>query len=112
MDMLPPLKPAALYILLALKARDMHGYAVMQVVRELSAGRVPLQTGSFYRHLALLIDAGLVAEVTGRRPADPRRGTDYRLTPRGRQALDTERRHLADLVAVLDQGRVARKGLA
>lgn len=112
MDTHPPLKPAALYILLALAARDLHGYAVMQAVRDLSGGRVPLQTGSFYRHLSQLIEAGLVGEVGRRRPADPRRGTDYRLTARGRQILDAERRHLTDLVAALNQSRVARKGIA
>ena len=66
-----PLKPAAVYILLALADRDRHGYAIMQAVRELSEGRVPLQTGSFYRHLSQLIDVGLVGEVSGasaRRP--------------------------------------------
>ena len=55
-----PLKPAVFYILLALAERDSHGYAVMQAVRERSAGQVPLGTGSFYRHLAQLIDDGLV----------------------------------------------------
>ena len=70
-----PLKPAAFHILLALADRDRHGYAVMQAVREQSAGRVPLRTGSFYRHLARLIDARLVSEAPGKRPDDdPRRG--------------------------------------
>jgi DNA-binding PadR family transcriptional regulator len=98
-----PLKPAALYILLALADQDLHGYAVMQAVRELSAGRVPIQTGSFYRHLSQLMDTGLVAEAPAKRPAtDPRRSVDYRLTARGRQVLDGERRHLARLVATMN----------
>ena len=62
----PALKPAVFYILLALAERDSHGYAVMQAVRERSAGQVPLRTGSFYRHLAQLIEDGLVAETTAR----------------------------------------------
>jgi len=102
------LKPAALHILAALAAGDCHGYAVMQRVRERSGGAVPLQTGSFYRHLAKLIDAGLVQTVAAR-PADddPRRGAYYRISPRGRDALAAERRRLADLVAAL-QPRKAR----
>jgi DNA-binding PadR family transcriptional regulator len=98
-----PLKPAVFYILLALAERESHGYAVMQAVRERSSGHVPLRTGSFYRHLAQLIDAGLVVEATGR-PADddPRRGAYYRLTPRGHRALTSERRRLAELVAAID----------
>jgi DNA-binding PadR family transcriptional regulator len=99
-----PLKPAVFYILLALAERDSHGYAVMQGVREHSAGQIPLRTGSFYRHLARLIEDGLVAE-SDNRPAsdDPRRGTDYRLTAPGHAVLAAERRRLASLVAVIDR---------
>ena len=109
-----PLKPAALYVLLALADRDLHGYAVMQAVREMSGGRVPLRTGSFYRHLSQLLGAGFAAEAAPRRgPADPRRGADYHLTARGRQVLERERRHLAGLVAAMDALRPSsRKGLA
>jgi DNA-binding PadR family transcriptional regulator len=112
MDMTKPPKAAALYILLALADKDLHGYAVMQAVREISGGRVPLQTGSFYRHLSLLLASGLVAEVAARRPgADPRRGAEYRLTARGRQLLEAERRHLTGLVAAMSQLRpTSRKG--
>ena len=97
-----PLKPAMFHILLALAGHESHGYAIMQAVREQSGGRVPLQTGSFYRHLSRLIAVGLVAEASARRPAeDPRRGTHYRLTARGRDALERERRYLADVMATL-----------
>ena len=104
-----PLKPAVFHILMALAARDAHGYAIMQAVREQSGGRVPLQTGSFYRHLTNLIEEGLVEESTRRRVEDPRRGTYYRLTPLGRQTLEHEREYLAGVVAALD-GLRPRKG--
>jgi DNA-binding PadR family transcriptional regulator len=98
-----PLKPAVFYILLVLAERDSYGYAVMQAVRERSAGQVPLRTGSFYRHLSQLIEAGLVGEAAAR-PADddPRRSSYYRLTARGQRALAAERRRLAALVAAVD----------
>ena len=103
MDMSPPLKPAVFHILLALSGREIHGYAVMQAVREQSNGRVPLQTGSFYRHLSRLMDDGLVEEAPAPRGAtDPRRGAYYRLTPRGRQRLAAERRRLVELVAAFE----------
>ena len=41
MDSFIPLKPAAFHILLALTSGDSYGYAMMQSVREQSAGRVP-----------------------------------------------------------------------
>ena len=80
----PPLKPAVFHILLALAEGATHGYGAMQAVREQSGGRVSVGTASFYRHLSRLMDDGLVAEAAAR-PADddPRRGTYYRLTPRG-----------------------------
>jgi DNA-binding PadR family transcriptional regulator len=107
-----PLKPAVFHILLALVDNESHGYAIMQAVREQSGGRVPLQTGSFYRHLTKLIDQGLVAEAPApRQVEDARRGTHYRLTARGRQALERERTYLADVMATLGGLRPAsRKG--
>jgi DNA-binding PadR family transcriptional regulator len=114
MDISEPLKPAVLHILLALADGERHGYAIMQAVNEQSGGTVPLRTGSFYRHLSKLIDAGWVAE-TAPRPVgdDPRRGTYYRLTARGREALDAERRRLVSLISAFPQGRrAARKSQA
>jgi DNA-binding PadR family transcriptional regulator len=111
MDISKSLAPAPFHILLALLGGASHGYGILQAVREQSAGRVPLGTGSLYRHLSRLIDAGLVAETRGESGADPRRGTYYRLTPSGRQVLAAERERLAGLVRTLDGLGVAhRKG--
>lgn len=102
------LKPIPLHILLALAERESHGYAVMQAIREQSGRQVPVQTASFYRHLANLIDEGLVAEAVGRRDGDdPRRGAYYRITPRGRQVLAAEKRRLMDLVAQMKNIRLS-----
>jgi DNA-binding PadR family transcriptional regulator len=105
------LKPIPLHILLALADGDSHGYAIMQTIRARSGGSVAVHTASFYRHLGKLIDEGWVAEAPGRRePDDPRRGTYYRLTARGRQVLAAEKRRLIDLVAQMKKVRLtARK---
>jgi DNA-binding PadR family transcriptional regulator len=80
----------------------------MQAIRESARGHVPVQTASFYRHLARLIDDGLVAEVAGRREDDDRRrGAYYRITPRGRQALLEEKRRLSSLVSHLNRLRLS-----
>jgi len=106
MGMSSPLKPAVLHILLALATEDRHGYAIMQAVRDQSGGSVPLRTGSFYRHLSNLIDAGLVVESGGRpEDDDPRRGAYYRLTDTGREALAAERRRLGALLAAFPDGK-------
>ena len=108
-----PLKPAVFHVLLALAEGATHGYAAMQAVREQSGGRIAIGTASFYRHLATLMDNGLVAEAAGR-PADddPRRGAYYRLTPRGMRVLAAERNRLAALVAAIDALSPARRGPA
>jgi len=107
MDISRPLAPAALHILLALGDGPSHGYGVLQAVRERA---IPLGTGSLYRHLSKLMQAGLVAEVPASSPSDPRRGVSYRITPRGRRALGAERDRLAALLGSLDAAR--RKGSA
>jgi DNA-binding PadR family transcriptional regulator len=99
--------PIVLHILLALADRESHGYGVMQAIREQSGGQVPVHTASFYRHLGRLIDEGLVAEATARREGDdPRRGTYFRITPRGRQALADETKRLTDLVMQMKKVRL------
>ena len=109
MDISEPLKPAVVHILLALAEEERHGYAIMQAVREQSGGAVPLRTGSFYRHLSQLLETGLVAEAATRRPGDdPRRGAYYRLTPRGRDALNAERSRLVGLLAAFPNPRRTR----
>jgi PadR family transcriptional regulator, regulatory protein PadR len=99
------LKPLALHLLLALGDRASHGYALMQAIRAQSAD-VRVTTASFYRHLAKLLDDGLVAEAAGPDVDDPRRGAYYRITARGRQALAAERKRLAALVAQINKLRL------
>ena len=102
-----------IYLLMALADGPAHGYAVMQSIRERSAGAVRVSTGSFYRRLSLLIKGGFVEEAAGPRGDDPRRGAYYRVTARGRQVLADERERLAALVAALDGLRPsARRGRA
>jgi DNA-binding PadR family transcriptional regulator len=104
------LKPIPIHILLALADGDRHGYSVMQAIRARTNGGVDVQTASFYRHLGKLIDEGWVAEAPGRREGDdPRRGTYYRITPRGRHALAEQKRRLTDLVADMKKVRLSSR---
>ena len=113
MDMSAPLAPAPLQILLALSEGPLHGYGILQRVRERSGGAVKLGTGSLYRHLSKLIAAGLVAELKAGAPSDPRRGSSYRLTALGGQALAAERDRAAAVLASLNAAaRRLRRGSA
>ena len=98
-----------IYILLALADAPAHGYAVMQAIRDRSAGAVSVSTGSFYRRLSAIMKAGLVEEAAGPKADDPRRGAYYRLTARGRRVLADERDRLAALVAAVDGLRISAR---
>jgi DNA-binding PadR family transcriptional regulator len=111
MDMSTSLSTTPLHILLALSEGPLHGYGILQSVRDRSAGAVKLGTGSLYRHLSKLIAAGFVAEAKPESPADPRRGSSYRLTPRGGRALAAERDRVAALLTSLNAAaRRVRRG--
>lgn len=96
-----PLKPVVFHILLALAEGALHGYGVIQAVRDHSEGRIHLETGPFYRHLKRLLEDELVQDSDAR-PADddPRRGRYYALTPLGRRVLAAEQSRLARLLAL------------
>ena len=68
-DDVSSLKPAVFYILLALAAGDSYGYAVMQTVREVSAGRVPCAPAPSTDTWPGSSIRGLVGESSPRRPA-------------------------------------------
>jgi DNA-binding PadR family transcriptional regulator len=95
-----PLRPVEFYILLALSEGETHGYGIVRATEERSGSDVRLDTGTLYRALFRLREAGLVEE-TDRRAADDlggRRRRYYRLTPRGRTVAVAEARRLAGLV--------------
>ena len=98
-----PLPSASLHIVLALLDGELHGYALMGRVAELSDGRVRMGPGTLYGTLARLVADGLIEETTDlvRRDDDERRRY-YRLTPDGRSvALDELARlqHMAHRIA-------------
>ncbi len=68
---------------------DLHGYAILSEVRDLSDGRVRLGTGTLYGALERLQDNGCVAAV-GAEVVDGRERRYYRLTDHGRGALASE----------------------
>jgi PadR family transcriptional regulator PadR len=87
-------------ILAVLEHEPLHGYAVMEALRERSTGTLNLPTGTLYPALRRLERAGYVrsewSEVGGRR-----RRT-YRLTPAGRRALGAERSEWRAFAAVVE----------
>ncbi len=97
-----PLTPAVLHILLALSARERHGYGIMKQVEADSNGRVNMGPGTLYGSLNRMMDAGLVRETESR--VDPEmedeRRVYYEITGQGREALATELERYREVVAV------------
>ena len=97
----PPksLPAASLHIVLALLDGELHGYAVMQRVGELSDGAVKMGPGTLYGTLNRLVDDGLVVETTDRVDrGDGERRRYYELTANGRSVALVELARLRTLV--------------
>ena len=97
-----PLSPAALHILLALAAEDLHGYGIMLEVARQSNDQYKIGPGTLYDNLRKLMIQGCVLEVRkGTAGGDPRRRY-YRLTSLGRRVLAAE---VARLETVVRDGK-------
>ena len=93
------LPAASLHIVLALLDGELHGYAVMQRVGELSDGAVKMGPGTLYGTLNRLVDDGLVVETTDRVDRDEgERRRYYELTANGRSVALVELARLRTLV--------------
>lgn len=101
-----PLPSASFHVLLALVDRPRHGYAVMQEVERLSDGAVRMGPGTVYTTIKRLLDGGLIEEVQGPDPADPRRRS-YRATALGERVCRAEVHRLAGLIQRSVLGRLA-----
>jgi DNA-binding PadR family transcriptional regulator len=94
-----PLPAASLHVVLALLDGELHGYALMRRVDELSDGAVRMGPGTLYGTLNRLVEGGLIEETTERRSrADGERRRYYELTGAGRQAALAELARLHGLV--------------
>ena len=87
-----PMSEAMYYILLEL-SHPVHGYGIMQRVRELSGGRLVLGPGTLYGILTRMQGEGLIVleGINGRRKV-------YTLTETGQEALLAEYRRLKQMV--------------
>ena len=92
--------PAVLHILLSLAADDRHGLGIAADVKAFSQGRLVLGPGTLYGTIKRLLDAGLIEDLgSPSADEDPRRRF-YRITPKGRRALELETEGLASVLGV------------
>ena len=95
-------------VLAALEDQPLHGYAIMEALRQRSGGAVDPPTGTLYPALRRLERAGYVRSEWS--TVGGRRRRTYQLTAAGRRALATERSQWRDFAAVMDG--VLRQGPA
>jgi DNA-binding PadR family transcriptional regulator len=88
-------------ILAALAGEARHGYGIVQEVRELSAGRVSLLTGTLYTALDRLTAEGLI-EPDREEEVDGRLRRYYRLTTDGLAAVTAETARLRQLATAAE----------
>ena len=91
---------AVLHILLSLAADDRHGLGIAADVKAFSQGRLVLGPGTLYGTIKRLLDAGLIEDLgSPSADEDPRRRF-YRITPKGRRALELETEGLTSVLSV------------
>lgn len=94
-----PLPAASLHVVLALLGGELHGYAVMTRVTELSDGAVRMGPGTLYGTINRLVADGLIEETTDRVARDDNeRRRYYQLTATGRSVAVAEVVRLQNLV--------------
>lgn len=88
------LTEAVFYILVALH-KPMHGYGIMQFVREISRDRVNLGPGTLYGAITTLLEKGWIQAICS--DGDSRK-KEYEITAKGREAVVEEIARLQELV--------------
>lgn len=89
-------------LLSILAGGESYGYAILQRVHALSGGEVEWKDGTLYPVLHRLADEGLVT-ATWHTSEAGRRRKYYRLTPRGYEALEAEKRQWLRVDTMLAQ---------
>jgi len=84
-----------MHIVLALLEGELHGYALMRRVEELSDGAVRMGAGTLYGTLNRLLDDGLIVET---RRDDAERRRYYELTADGRSVALAELARMRSIV--------------
>ena len=89
------LTEAVFYILLSLYTA-MHGYAIMQNVKDLSHGRVELGAGTLYGAINTLLEKNWIRAIEGEEGS---RRKEYEITELGKTVIQGELIRLKELIA-------------
>jgi DNA-binding PadR family transcriptional regulator len=110
-EKLLPLTSSVFHILLALSDGDLHGYGIMQEVKDHTGGQIRLGPGTLYGAIKRLVGSGLIVEADERPDPelDDERRRYYRLTNYGRQVLKAEVQRISKMVSVAQRKKLTPK---
>ena len=106
-----PLTVPVFQILLSVSDRDLHGYAIIQDIRERTGGEVELTASTLYAAIKRLLDVRLIEELDtrpGPEDDDPRRRY-YRITALGLDVARLEAARLERAVKMARQKKLTPK---
>ena len=103
-----PLSIQVFHILLSLRERDMHGYAIIGDIRHRTQGEVVLSTSTLYGAIQRMMRDGLVerSDVRPDPELDDERRRYYRITEFGRGVMDAEARRIERLAEMIRRQRI------
>ena len=103
-----PLTVPVFQILLSLSDQDLHGYAIIQDVRERTEGEVELTASTLYAAIKRLLDGRLIEELDTRPgERDDARRRYYRITALGVDVARLEAGRLARALKMARQKKLA-----
>ena len=96
-----PLKPLDFQLLTVLAGGEMHGYGIVQAVKEQFPDQPALELGSLYRIIGRMLDHALIREVKPpkNRPNDRKVRRYYTITDLGLQVVRAEATRMRSLLA-------------
>ena len=97
------LPQVAFSILLALSLKERHGYEIIKQVKDDSNGKILLSPGALYTSIKQLLDQKLIQEQL--RDDDTRRRY-YKMTNKGKNALNAELSYYQNTIALARQRQV------
>jgi DNA-binding PadR family transcriptional regulator len=106
-----PLTVPVFQILLSLSDQDLHGYAIIQDIRDRTEGEVELTASTLYAAIKRLLDGGLIEELDDRPgpDEDDARRRYYRITPLGMEVARLEVARLERALKMARQKRLTPK---
>lgn len=94
-----PLHPEAFRILLVLRDRELHGYAIVKELEQDPGRPGRVLPANLYRRIRTLSDQGLIAESDGPDQEGRERRRYFRLTPLGEAVARAEALRMEGLLA-------------